>query len=282
MAASLTSTSTQPTSNILTTMASYEILFTTATAGTIKTVTVTFPAGYVVGSAILIERAGIGAGGLSASGTTLAYTVSSPVRIAAGTPIRLELATINHPSTPGTYSISITTKDSLGNTIDGPTTGTSSVVQIGTAAIANGAVTTSKLGANSVTTNSIANGAVTNPIIAKNSINSTQLGANSVTTNNIIDGSVTRYKIAHGAVSITVGEEDSSPLGVPPNGGTGLTGAFCPSGMLATGGGYKAEFGLQVFESIRRSGTSWQVSAYNPTPSTKTVQAEVECMKLYP
>jgi hypothetical protein len=114
MAASLTGTRTQPTSNIVTTKASYEILFTTATTGTIKTVTIAFPAGYTVGPAILVERAGIGAGGLSASGTTLTYTISSPVRIAAGTPIRLELATISHPATPGTYSISITTYNNKG------------------------------------------------------------------------------------------------------------------------------------------------------------------------
>lgn len=149
MAAALTSVRSQPTSNIVTTIASYEILFTTGTTGKMKTVTMAFPAGYVVGSAILIERAGVRAGGLSASGTTLTYTISSPVSIAAGTPIRLELANINHPSIPGTYSITITTKDSLGRTIDGPTAGTSSVVQIGRSAIANGAVsisTTSVLG----------------------------------------------------------------------------------------------------------------------------------------
>src|SRR5437867_13327732 len=79
MAAALSGVRSQPTSNIATTKASYEILFTTATTGTIKTVTIAFPAGYVVGFAILIERAGIGAGGLAASGNTLTYTVTSPV-----------------------------------------------------------------------------------------------------------------------------------------------------------------------------------------------------------
>jgi len=70
-AASLTGVSTQPTSNVVTTKASYEILFTTATAGAIKIVTIEFPTGFNAGSVSVIERSGIGVGVLSASSTII-------------------------------------------------------------------------------------------------------------------------------------------------------------------------------------------------------------------
>jgi len=175
VAAALLGVRSQPTSNIVTTKASYEILFTTATTGTIKTVTIEFPTGFDVGSVSLIERNGIGAGVLSASGTTLTYTVTSPVSIAAGIPIRFELSNIIHPGTPGAYSISITTKTSLGTTIDGPTVGSSSVVQIGTSAIANGAVTTQKLANGAVGPDQLGFGAVNELNVAPSFIVSTFL-----------------------------------------------------------------------------------------------------------
>jgi hypothetical protein len=133
MAAPLITPLSEPTSNIVNTKASYEILFTTATTGTIKTITVAYPAGFSVGAAKLVERIGIGAGTLSASGTVLTYTVSSPVSIPAGIPIRLEFANIIHPGIPGAFPVTITTKGTF-NIIDGPTSSTTSIAQIGTAA----------------------------------------------------------------------------------------------------------------------------------------------------
>jgi len=152
MAASLTGVRTQPTNNIVTINASYEVLFTTATTGTIKNITMAFPAGYSLLSAILIERNGIGAGSLSASGTTLTYTVAPPsvVRVPAGTAIRLEVANITQPNTAGSHSITITTKDTRGNMIDGPTASTTSLTQIGSAAIANGAITGPKIASDAI------------------------------------------------------------------------------------------------------------------------------------
>jgi hypothetical protein len=50
MAAALTNVRTQPTSNIVTTKATYDILFTTAaTTGTINTVTIAFPTSILCG-----------------------------------------------------------------------------------------------------------------------------------------------------------------------------------------------------------------------------------------
>ena len=51
----------------------YNIGFTTATTGTIKTIEVTFPAGFNVAGAKLIQSVGTGAGSLSISGQTLKY-----------------------------------------------------------------------------------------------------------------------------------------------------------------------------------------------------------------
>jgi hypothetical protein len=239
MAAALTSVSTQPTSNIVTTKASYEILFTTATTGTIKTVTIAFPTGFDVGSVSLIEKSGIGAGVLSVSGTTLTYKVASPVRIAAGIAIRFGLSNIVHPGTPGAYSISITTKDSLGNTIDGPTVSTSSVVQIGIAAIANGAVTSAKL------------------------------AANSVTTNNMVSGSVTGSKIASNALLINKTYGNPVSFGCQPAGGTCEGISYCPSGYIDVGGSYGlSDPSLVVMASREPSGVNgWEIIAENTDTS---------------
>jgi hypothetical protein len=155
MAATLTSVGSVPTSNVVTTKASYEILFTTATTGIIKTIAIAFPTGFLVDSAILIERSGIGQGTLSANDTTLIYTVTSPVSISKGIPIRLEFANIIHPGTADNYSISITTKNSSGNPIDGPTTSISPIVKIGTPAIADRAVGHDQLGISAVTASNI-------------------------------------------------------------------------------------------------------------------------------
>jgi hypothetical protein len=175
MAAGLTGVRILPTNNVVTIKASYEVLFTTAVTGTIKTITVAFPATYSVLSAVLIERSGIGVGSLSASGTVLTYSAASPVSVLAGTVIRLEFANIIQPSTVGAQSIIITTKDAGGNIIDGPTTGSTILTQIGSSALANGAVTASKLASNSVTTNDLVNGAVTTPKIATGAVTATKI-----------------------------------------------------------------------------------------------------------
>jgi hypothetical protein len=61
VAAALSNIASQPTNDIVTVKANYEILFTTATAGIIKTVAISFPGGFIL-SPILVERSGIGAG----------------------------------------------------------------------------------------------------------------------------------------------------------------------------------------------------------------------------
>jgi hypothetical protein len=131
-AGTLTSIAILPTNNIVNTRTTYDIIFKTATTGTIKTINMVFPSGFDVSAATrVIERSGIGSGSLTApSSTTLIYTVSSPVSVSAGTTIRLEIGRIENSETENIAArVSITTKNTGGNTIDGPTNSPSFVIK---------------------------------------------------------------------------------------------------------------------------------------------------------
>jgi hypothetical protein len=153
--AALSLTRATQTSNIVDSKAYYDISFRTSTAGVIKFIRMSFPAGTYVGAVVLVEATGIGPGTISAGegGNTLAYTVTNAMNVPANTKIRIQIANANNPPTPSTLlTVSITTRDSANAIIDGPTsTSAYNMDQIGTGQIANGAVTTSK----------IANGAIT-------------------------------------------------------------------------------------------------------------------------
>ncbi len=118
---------TSLSSNIVNTNSSYQIEFTTATSGTIKTVDIGFPDHYNTQFAKLIETAGIGPGSLSVNlgtspyNSTIRYTVTSPTTITNDTYIKLKISNITNPNVPGDhYTLLITTKNSTGNIIDGP------------------------------------------------------------------------------------------------------------------------------------------------------------------
>jgi hypothetical protein len=135
-AGTLTSMNVIPTNNIVNTRTTYDIAFKTATTATIKTIEMNFPSSFDVRFTVgpspkLIERSGIGSGTLSnPSDTKLAYTVGSPVTVSAGTLIRLEIGKIDNSETPDVSAeVSITTKDTGGNTIDGPTNSPSFVIK---------------------------------------------------------------------------------------------------------------------------------------------------------
>jgi len=118
----LTSVDIVSSNNIVNTKSTYDIIFNTATTGTIKTINMTFPSGFDVSAAKNIERTGIGSGWLSAtSSSTLTYTVNNAVSIPAGTTIRLEIGKIVNSNTAGSFRISIATADTASVIIDGPT-----------------------------------------------------------------------------------------------------------------------------------------------------------------
>jgi hypothetical protein len=124
-AGTLSSIAILPSNNIVNTRTTYDIMFKTATTGTIKTLHMTFPNSFDVSAATrVIERSGIGSGSLSApscsiSSCELKYTVSSPVSVPAGTTIRLEIGRIVNSDTAGSFKVGISTEAQV--ILDGPT-----------------------------------------------------------------------------------------------------------------------------------------------------------------
>ena len=122
------------TNNIVGVQSYYDIIFVTSTTGTIKFIDITFPPGTVIGAAPrLVEGEGIGHGNaVKASSTTISYTVLNPVSVPEGTKIRLEFFNLVNPTTPNSYKVTVTTRDTGGTIIDGPTASNSlNMKQIG-------------------------------------------------------------------------------------------------------------------------------------------------------
>src|SRR5438093_1900445 len=162
MAAGLTSVSVVPTTGIVNQRTIYDMFLKTETTATIKTIEVTFPTSFDLTLATkLIERERIGFGYFSSSGSTLNYTVNHPVKVSAGTMIRLELARIVAENA-GSFTVSVRTLNKANSQIDGPTSSSSfSIEDIGTNDIAANSVTSSKIAANSVTSSKIADNSIT-------------------------------------------------------------------------------------------------------------------------
>ncbi|MGH9979369.1 MAG: hypothetical protein ACRD8Z_26570 [Nitrososphaeraceae archaeon] len=80
------------------------------------------------------------------SGSSITYDVTSPVSIPAGIFIRLEMFGIKNPINPSTaFTATITTRDSGGGLIDGPSpTNVYTIKKIVSADIADGAITWTK------------------------------------------------------------------------------------------------------------------------------------------
>ena len=149
-AAELTHVSVVPTTGIVNQKTTYDIFLTTATTATIRSIEITFPPSFDISDATrVIEKEGIHSGSLSSSGSTLKYAIFNPVRVSAGTTIRLEIANIV-AGKPGTYTVSISTLRGSGQ-IDGPTSSSSfSIKDIDTNDIAANSITSSKIADNSI------------------------------------------------------------------------------------------------------------------------------------
>jgi hypothetical protein len=137
---------TLQSTDLVNSLAFYEVTFITSTTGAIDKIRMDFPAGTGVGAAGIIERVGIGGGTLLKSGSSITYDVTTPVSIPAGTFIRLEMFGIKNPITPSTtFTAMITTRDSGGNLIDGPSpTNVYTIKKIVSSDIADGAITSTK------------------------------------------------------------------------------------------------------------------------------------------
>jgi hypothetical protein len=137
---------TLQSTDLVNSLAFYEVTFITSTAGAIDKIRMDFPAGTGVGAAGVIERIGIGGGTLLKSGSSITFDVTTPVSIPAGTFIRLEMFGIKNPINPSiTFTAMITTRDSGGNLIDGPSqTNVYTIKKVGSSDLADGSVTSTK------------------------------------------------------------------------------------------------------------------------------------------
>jgi hypothetical protein len=137
---------TLQSTDLVNSLAIYEVTFITSTTGVIDKIEVQFMSGINIASAGVIERVGIGGGTLLKSDTTITYDVTTPVSIPAGTFIRLEMFGIKNPINPSTtFTAMITTRDSGGNLIDGPSqTNVYTIKKIVSSDLADGSVTSTK------------------------------------------------------------------------------------------------------------------------------------------
>jgi hypothetical protein len=191
---------TLQSTDLVNSLAFYEVTFITSTTGAIDKIRMDFPAGTNVAAAGVIERIGIGGGTLLKSGSSITYDVTTPVSIPAGTFIRLEMFGIKNPGFPSTaFAATITTRDSGGNLIDGPSqTNFYTVKQVGTDEIANFAVTNLKLASGSITPPTIAES-----FMKKVTLLDTPSGNAAGWTP---DGTDTQFTISESAI---IGEENS-------------------------------------------------------------------------
>jgi hypothetical protein len=157
---------TLQSTDLVNSLAFYEVTFITSTAGAIDKIRMDFPAGTNVAAAGVIERIGIGGGTLLKSGSSITYDVTTPVNIPAGTFIRLEMSGIKNPANSlnevNSFTATITTRNSGGNLIDGPSqTNVYTIRQIGTNDVADLSITNPKLAPNSVSTTKYADNSIT-------------------------------------------------------------------------------------------------------------------------
>jgi hypothetical protein len=138
---------TLQSTDLVNSLAFYEVTFITSTTGAIDKIRMDFPAGTGIGAAGIIERVGIGGGTLLKSGSSITYDVTFPVSIPSGTFIRLEMFGIKNPISPSTaFTATITTRDSAGTLIDGPSqTNVYTIKKIVSSDIADGAITSPKI-----------------------------------------------------------------------------------------------------------------------------------------
>jgi hypothetical protein len=144
---------TLQSTDLVNSLAFYEVTFITSTTGAIDKIRMDFPFDTNIGASGVIEKVGIGGGTLLKAGSAITYDVTTPVSIPAGTFIRLEIFGIKNPTFPFTsFTATITTRDSGGNLVDGPSsTNVYPIKQIGTDGIANGAVTSQKIADGEIT-----------------------------------------------------------------------------------------------------------------------------------
>jgi len=148
---------------------------------------------------------------------------------------------------------------------------------LGTAGLADSAVTTPKLGDGAVTTPKLGDGAVTTPKLGDGAVTEPKLGDGAVTTTKLADDAVTSGKIGAGQIrasdlgTITTVQ---TTMQVPAN-SAGLADVACPAGsVMLSGGGYWTTNSNNLRTTLKQ-GNGWRVEGQNTlgTPQPLTVQA---------
>lgn len=98
----------------------YTWAWTTSVSGTLSSITMTVPSG-TAGTPTVAANVGLGAGTVALAGTTLTYTITSPVNVSAGTAINLQISGLTNTATAGTYTSTLTTNTSGGALEQGTT-----------------------------------------------------------------------------------------------------------------------------------------------------------------
>ena len=177
-AGALTNVFALPSNNLFKGTGFYNIGFTTATTGTIKSIETTFPAGFNVAGAKLLLTQGTGAGSLSVSGQTVKYTIATPVSVPASKSMIIMIGNIVNPAVTSNQ-VSVATKDATAAIIDGPTnSATFSLIQVTNSMIGSSAVSNSKIQNGAITSSKIGTGVqltgnvcVDSPTICVDSVN---------------------------------------------------------------------------------------------------------------
>src|SRR5437867_1807406 len=156
-AGALTNVFALPSNNVFKGTGYYNVGFTTATTGTIKTIEITFPDGFNVAGAKLLLTQGTGAGSLSVSGQTVKYTIATPASVPASKSMMIMIGNIVNPAITSNQ-VSITTRDAAAVIIDGPTNSatftltrvTNSMVQSGIALTGSASIDSRTLAVDSI------------------------------------------------------------------------------------------------------------------------------------
>lgn len=110
-----------PTSNLCLAETYFTVFYRATTGGKVQTIEMLFPAGFDLTNAMLMEVSPNLKGSLTVAGPALEFTFTKPKKIGAERVIRFQLAHIGNNDLPGPQVVEVTTLDSDGAVIDGPT-----------------------------------------------------------------------------------------------------------------------------------------------------------------
>ena len=153
---------------------------------------------------------------------------------------------------------------------------------VGTADIANGAVTSGKIGGGQVKNSDLGASAITSAKIADGQVFSSDIADVTIGASDIADSAVTTSKLAGGAVKPNVHRVRGGAISIPPS-STGNAQVDCPAGEILTGGGYSGRTGIQVYANNPFDENTWYVSARNvQSAGSQALQAHALCIGVFP